>query len=78
MFCDFSILRCWTDSVKSKPADLALLKSLPRDSSQVEKDIVEVFSKKDDYLDDFEFTPIHKAVLDLYDPKDSERPALKL
>lgn len=77
MFYDFGIRRCRTDLVKSKPADLALLKSLPTDSSQIEKEIVEVFSKKDDYLDDFEFTPIHKAVLDLYDPKDMERPTLE-
>ena len=39
--------------------------------------MVEVFSKKDDYMSDFEFTPIHIAVLDLYDPEDSERPSLE-
>ncbi|RLM00328.1 hypothetical protein CFD26_107883 [Aspergillus turcosus] len=31
----------------------------------------------DDYLEDFEFTPIHIAVLDLYDASDSERPKLE-
>lgn len=61
----------------SKPADLAILKSLGADSTQVEQDIVEVFSQKDDYIDDFEFTPIHIAVLDMYKPTDPERPTLE-
>lgn len=61
----------------SKPADLAILKSLPVDATQVEKEIVEAFSRKDDYISDFEFTPIHVAVLDLYDPTDHERPTLE-
>lgn len=61
----------------SKPADLAILRSLGADSTQVEQDIVEVFSQKDDYIDDFEFTPIHIAVLDMYKPTDSERPTLE-
>lgn len=42
-----------------------------------EQEIVEVFSKKDDYIADFEFSPIHIAVLDLYDPTDLERPPLE-
>ena len=70
------VLHCWAKNIKSKPADLAILKSLPTDSTHVEKEIVEVFSQKDDYLSDFEFTPIHIAVLELYDPKDSDRPSL--
>lgn len=61
----------------SKPADLAILRSLGADSTQVEQDIVEVFSQKDDYIDDFEFTPIHIAVLDMYKSTDSERPTLE-
>ena len=61
----------------SKPADLAILTSLADDATQVERDIVEVFSQKDDYISDFEFTPIHIAVLDLYDPADRERPGLE-
>ncbi|KAL8941076.1 MAG: hypothetical protein Q9211_001978, partial [Gyalolechia sp. 1 TL-2023] len=60
-----------------KPADLAILKSLGADSTHVEQDIVEVFSRKDDYLSDFEFTPIHIATLELYDPTDAERPSLE-
>jgi ankyrin repeat protein len=43
----------------------------------VEKDIVRVFAKDDDYIEDFEFTPIHIAVLDLYDASDPERPKLE-
>lgn len=61
----------------SKPADLAILKSLGADSTQVEQDIVEVFSQKDDYISDFEFTPIHIAVLSIYKPTDVERPTLE-
>ena len=61
----------------SKPADLAILKSLGADSTHVEQEIVEVFSQKDDYISDFEFTPIHIAVLDLYKPTDLERPTLE-
>ena len=61
----------------SKPADLAILRSLSADSTHIEQDIVEVFSQKDDYINDFEFTPIHVAVLDLYEPTDLERPTLE-
>ncbi|KLJ05610.1 hypothetical protein EMPG_10906 [Blastomyces silverae] len=60
-----------------KPVDFAFLKSQGADATQIEKDIVQVFSKQDDYIDDYEFTPIHVAVLDLYDPEDSERPTLE-
>ncbi|KAK2871833.1 hypothetical protein FQN49_002776 [Arthroderma sp. PD_2] len=60
-----------------KPADLAILKSLGVDGTAVEEAIVEIFSKKDDYISDFEFTPIHIAVLDLYDTADRERPSLE-
>lgn len=35
---------------------------------------MEVFSQKDDYINDFEFTPVHIAVLDLYDPTDLYEP----
>lgn len=62
---------------KSKPADLAILKLLGADSTHVEQEIVEVFSQKDDYISDFEFTPIHIAVLDIYKPTDLERPTLE-
>lgn len=63
--------------VNSKPADLAILKSLGAESTHVEQEIVEVFSQKDDYISDFEFTPIHIAVLDIYEPTDPERPTLE-
>ena len=59
-----------------KPIDLAVLKSIGEDATEVEHDIVEAFSEKDDHLSDFEFTPIHIAVLDIYDAKDIERPSL--
>ncbi|KAI4267065.1 MAG: hypothetical protein L6R38_008425 [Xanthoria sp. 2 TBL-2021] len=63
--------------VLSKPADLAILKSLANDATDVEREIVEIFSKKDDYVRDFDFTPIHTAVLNLYDVDDRERPNLE-
>lgn len=62
---------------KSKPADLAILKSFGANSTRVEQEVVEVFSQKDDYISDFEFTPIHIAVLEIYKPTDSERPTLE-
>ncbi|PGH01468.1 hypothetical protein AJ79_07906 [Helicocarpus griseus UAMH5409] len=43
----------------------------------IRPDIVQIFSKQDDYTHDYEFTPIHIAVLDLYDPDDLERPTLE-
>jgi hypothetical protein len=60
-----------------KPVDLVFLKSLTVDATEIEKEIVRIFAKDDDYLADFEFTPIHIAVLDLYDASDSERPKLE-
>ena len=68
---------CIANDYKSKPADLAILRSLTDDATHVEREIVEVFSQKDDYISDFDFTPIHIAVLNLYDPGDSERPSLE-
>ena len=63
----------WT----SKPADLAILKSIAADATHVEQEIISIFSQKDDYIRDFDFTPIHIAVLNLYDPTDRERPSLE-
>jgi len=68
---------CITNNHISKPADLAILKSLADDATHVEREIVEIFSQKDDYISDFEFTPLHIAVLNLYDPGGSERPSLE-
>ncbi|WEW57464.1 hypothetical protein PRK78_002931 [Emydomyces testavorans] len=58
-----------------KPVDLAILKSLTAGGTKIEKEIARILNY-DDYLTDFEFTPVHIAVLDLYDPSDSERPDL--
>ncbi len=60
-----------------RPADLAFFKSLGQDATDAEQDMVEVFSQKDDCIRDFEFTPIHIAVLEIYDTKDTERPSLE-
>lgn len=59
------------------PADLAILKSFAVGATHVEQEIVQIFSQKDDAIDDFEFTPIHIAVLNIYDPTDAERPTLE-
>ncbi|KAK3687880.1 ankyrin repeat protein [Podospora appendiculata] len=59
------------------PFDLVIMKSLAADATDVEKDIVEAFSNSDDYTSDFEFTPIHIAVLDLYEPTDTKRSSLE-
>jgi hypothetical protein len=61
----------------STPSDLAFSKSLDQNATQAEQDIVEVFTKKDDCIRDFEFTPIHIAVLEIYDVADTERPSLQ-
>ena len=61
----------------STPSDLAFFKSLDQNATQVEQDVVEIFSKKDDCIRDFEFTPIHIAVLEIYDIADAERPSLQ-
>ena len=60
------------------PADLAILKSICQDATDNEHNIVDVFrSRNDDVLQDFDFTPIHIAVLGLYDARDTERPSLE-
>jgi ankyrin repeat protein len=59
------------------PADFAVLKSLGQDATQVERDVVRLFSQQDDILLDFEFTPLHIAVLGLYPANDHERPSLE-
>lgn len=61
-----------------KAADLAILNTLVSGAPGVEHDINEAFAKKDDYLLDFSFTPVHITVLDLYDPNDRERPSLEM
>ncbi|KAL9127409.1 MAG: hypothetical protein Q9217_003705 [Psora testacea] len=60
-----------------KPADLAIMNSLINGATQAEYEISKAFAQKDDYLIDFDFTPIHVAVLDLYDTNDRERPCLE-
>ena len=46
-------------------------------ATQAERDISEAFAQRDDYLSDFDFTPIHIAVLDLYEASGRERPSLE-
>ncbi|GFF26884.1 ankyrin repeat protein [Aspergillus udagawae] len=75
--CDIGVDIDTVDLGARKPVDLAILKALTPDATEVEKEIVRIFAKDDDYLADYEFTPIHIAVLDLYDASDSERPKLE-
>ncbi|KAF7136756.1 hypothetical protein CNMCM5793_006225 [Aspergillus hiratsukae] len=67
--------------VDTEVADLGARSANPMiahdDATEVEKEMLRIFAKEDDYLEDFEFTPIHIAVLDLYDASDSERPKLE-
>lgn len=65
------------NKTERKPADLAILNSFVNGAAQAEHEINKAFAQKDDYLSDFDFTPIHVAVLDLYDPNDRERPSLE-
>lgn len=60
-----------------RPADLAFFKLLSQDATDVEQDIVEVFSQQDDCMRDYDFTPIHIAVLEIYDTTDTEPPSLE-
>lgn len=46
-------------------------------ATSIEHDINKAFSQKDDFLADFDLTPIHVAVLDLYESNDRERPDLE-
>src|SRR5271156_3630731 len=66
-----------TTAGSRKRGDLALLKMLATQATKVEKEIVQILSKQDDFLIEFEFSAIQIAVLDLYDPSDSERPSLE-
>ncbi|KAI0531921.1 ankyrin [Xylaria digitata] len=59
------------------PADFAVLKSIGKDATKNEEKLVELFGEKDNVLADFDFTPIHIAVLDLYSHDDRERPSLE-
>ena len=66
------------NEIKRRPADLAILNTLISGATQIEYEISGAFAQKDDYLSGFDFTPIHIAVLDLYDSNDRERPGLEL
>ncbi len=70
-------LRLGSNLFPRTPADFAVLKSIGKDATDNEKRLVELFGEKDDVLSDFEFTPIHTAVLDLYTHDDRERPSLE-
>ena len=59
-----------------KAADLAILKSISQDATDEERKMVEVFSEEDDFVCDFDFTPIHVAALNMYPSGDHERPTL--
>ena len=59
-----------------RPADLAVLNSLTTGATHIEQEIFNHFSQKNDYISDFDFTPVHRAVLEIYDPDDFERPSL--
>jgi ankyrin repeat protein len=53
------------------------LRALAIDSTDIQKQIMEAFPSIDYYMSDFGFSPIHIAVLGLYEPEDSTRPNLQ-
>ena len=59
-----------------KPAHLAIIRAYNIDASQLDFERVAAFPDWRDYKADFEFTPIHIAVLEDYDFDDEERPSL--
>ncbi len=46
-------------------------------ATPIELEINKTFAQKDDYLNDFDFTPIHLAVLGMYELSDHERPSVE-
>jgi hypothetical protein len=71
-------VRLFIDGIFTRtPADFAVWKSLGKGATDNEKKLVELFGEKDNVLLDFEFTPIHMAVLNLYSHEDRERPSLE-
>ncbi|KAI9689626.1 MAG: hypothetical protein M1820_010147 [Bogoriella megaspora] len=60
-----------------RPADFAFLKSIAQDATHVEQDILQTFTRNDDILSDFDFTPIHVVALGMYPPADAESPSLE-
>ena len=43
----------------------------------MEKEILNIFTRKDEIFADLGFTPLHVAVRSTYDPEDRERPSLE-
>jgi hypothetical protein len=56
---------------------MAFFKTVHSGCTQLDHDIVNLFSEKNNILAEFDCTPIHIAVLGMYDPKDTERPTLE-
>jgi ankyrin repeat protein len=61
---------------KRKPADLARVRALMVGATKVQKEIANLFPSADSFQDDYELSPIHIAVLGLYDHDDKTRPDL--
>ena len=61
---------------KRKPADLARVRALITGASDVQKEIANRFPGAEHFKDDYELTPVHVAVLGLYDHNDKVRPDL--
>lgn len=59
-----------------KAVHLAIFRSLKRDASETEKQLARVFPNADEFKSDFGLSPVHVAVLDLYDSSEKEKPGL--
>lgn len=46
------------------------------DASETEKQVASMFPNADDFKSDFDLSPVHVAVLDLYDSSEKEKPEL--
>lgn len=62
--------------MSSKPVHLAIIRAYNIDATRVECQRVAAFPNWREHLLDFQFTPIHRAVLEYYECDDKERPSL--
>ena len=61
---------------KRKPADLARVRALVVGASDLQKEIANSFPGAEHFKDDYELSPVHVAVLGLYEHHDKARPDL--
>jgi ankyrin repeat protein len=65
-----------TEDGNRRPGDLARVRALIFGATDIQKEIASKFPGAESFQDDYELTPIHVAVLGLYDHDDRTRPDL--